>query len=73
MNHAFINLYFNEDVYEIEKPPTCILFDVALAECGPKAIAESFYNSLHRSAAVRWSSERSSGMTYKGKLVLALC
>lgn len=38
--------YSNKDVYEINKPPTCVLLDVDLAKCGPEAIAESFYNSM---------------------------
>ena len=40
------SFYSNKDLYEIAKPPTCVLLDIALAKGRPEAIAESFYNSM---------------------------
>ena len=40
------SFYNNPRIYDIAKPESCILIDIALAKGGPEAIAESFYNSM---------------------------
>ena len=40
------SFYCNEKVYNIAKPESCILMDIALAKGSPEAIAESFCASM---------------------------
>ena len=43
VNQSF---YKQKGFYDMAKPPSCALVDIALAKGGPEAISESFYNPM---------------------------
>ena len=43
---VYQSFYKQKDFYDMVKPPSCALVDIAQAKGGPEAISESFYNPM---------------------------